>query len=403
MLACRYALLTSILLAVSGCGSDSKKTDNTAAIGAVPKYDFSQYDAAIDAFLTEHGLTGASGVVVHKDYGVVHLQGYGQYPSDRLYLVASSSKVLSVGVLMRLADQGLIDIDAPVGNYVSSWGSNGKPELEVAQMLSNSSGLVGLIDNPTYGPYICQYVDSGTLTDCAKAIYTADDSDMRKPPDTSFHYGGGQWQLAGGIAEAVSGKKWADLVKETYTEPCDVPSIGYANQYTKAAQQGSGGVAAALSYPGFFQGDVANLTATDNPSIEGGLYTTAEDYGKILLMHLRGGTCDGNRVLSEKAVARMQVDRILQKYNGSTSGTAGAATGSDAGTNPLDGYGLGWWIDRSHAGVFADPGAYGAFPWLDLGRGYAAFIILESDAGVGAQLWAKVKPLLDSALDAAAN
>ena len=53
--------------------------------------------------------------------------------------------------------------------------------------------------------------------------------------------------------------------------------------------------------------------------------------------------------------------------------------------------------------VFADPGAYGAFPWLDLGRGYAAFLVIESDAGVGAQLFTAVKPTLDAIFDSAGN
>ena len=403
MFARRFAFVASALMSLPGCGSDSTRATRPEDAGASPpKFDFTEYDAAISAFLADHGIKGASGVVVHKDYGQIHVQGYGEYAADRLYLVASSSKVVSVGVLMRLADEGKIDIDAPIGQYLSTWGAGGKPDLEVAQLLSNSSGLVGLIDDPTYAPYLCQYIDSGTLSDCAKAIYTANDSDRRKPPDTSFHYGGGQWQLAGGIAEVVSGEKWADLVKETYAAPCDAPSLGYTNQYAKAAQSTSGGVAAALSYPAFFQADVANLPQTGNPSIEGGLYTTAEDYGKILLMHLRGGICDGGRVLSGAAVDRMRVDRILEKYNGSTSGTAGAATMSDAGSSmALAGYGLGWWIDRVHAGVFADPGAYGAFPWLDLPRGYAAFIVIETDAGTGAQLWAKVKPVLDALFDSA--
>src|ERR1044071_9482940 len=97
----------------------------------------------------------------------------------------------------------------------------------------------------------------------------------------------------------------------------------------------------------------------------------------------------------------MQEDRILAKYNGSTSGTAAAATGSDAAASAgaLDGYGMGWWIDRVHDGVFADPGAYGAFPWLDLPRNYGAFLVIESNAGIGAQLWVAVKPALDEVFD----
>lgn len=390
----RLGLFIAFALSLPGCGN----SDSSPSGASPPSLDFEKYDAAVSEFLADHGLTGASGVVVHKDWGIVHTKGYGSFTADRLYLVASSSKMISVGVLMRLMDQGLLDVDAPIGNYLSAWGANGKPELEVAQLVSNSSGLVGLIDDPTYGPYLCQYIDSGTLADCAKTIYTADDAAQRKPPDTSFHYGGGQWQLAGGIAEVVSGKKWPDLLKETYIDACGTPSFGYTNQYTKAAAAGN-----PLAYPTFFQADKANLPVTDNPSIEGGLFTTAEDYGKILLMHLRGGECDGKRVLSEKAVARMQEDRILEKYNGTTTNVAGAATGMDGGVQgvALDGYGMGWWIDRVHEGVFADPGAYGAFPWLDLPRNYGAFLLLESDAGVGAELWAAVKPALDDVFDSA--
>src|SRR5579871_7059553 len=102
------AFFTAALFALPGCSSDGSKpvADGGADAGGVPKIDFASYDAAISAFLVDHGLKGASGVVVHKDYGIVHVQGYGDYPPDRLYLVASSSKVVSVGVLMRLADMG---------------------------------------------------------------------------------------------------------------------------------------------------------------------------------------------------------------------------------------------------------------------------------------------------------
>ena len=103
------------------------------------------------------------------------------------------------------------------------------------------------------------------------------------------------------------------------------------------------------------------------------MFTTAPDYGKVLLMHLRDGMCDGVRVLSAAAAQRMRVDRILQVYGGTTAGMTGRTTGATA----FGGYGLGWWVDREHAGVFADPGLYGAFPWLDLNRNYGAFIAIE--------------------------
>jgi len=369
------------------------------APSACASIDFRPFDDAVTAFLADSGLPGASAVVVHRSCGLVHQRGYGGYDADRVYLVGSASKVVTVGVLMRLVDEGRLDLDAPIGPTLAAWEPGGKPELEAAQLLSNSSGLVGLVDNPLYRPYACQYREAGTLAECARAIYTADDSATRAPPDTAFHYGGGQWQLAGGIAEVVAGKPWAALVAETYGDACGLApaTFGYTNQFAQAALAGAG-LGGALDYPTFFKGDVATLPATDNPSVEGGLFTTASDYGKILLMHLRGGVCDGGRVLSEAAVLRMRRDRILEVYGGSTAGQTGRTNGGGA----LEGYGLGWWVDRAHPGVFADPGLYGAFPWIDVGRQYGALVAIESDGDVGARLWATVKPLLDAAFDGAA-
>jgi CubicO group peptidase (beta-lactamase class C family) len=366
-------LVSLLVLALTACGSDA------AGPGAGPPLDFTAFDQSVESFLAAQGIKGASAVVVHRDRGVVHSRGYGSFSADRLFLVASSSKILSAGVLLRLADQKVVDLDAPVGTLVGSKWGEGKASITLAQMLSNSSGLVGLLDEATYPPYLCQYVPAGTLSACARTIYQAADADRIVPPDTKFRYGGGQWQLAGGIAETASGKPWEQLVRETYRDPCGTATLGYANQYSRAGTQ----------YPGFFMADAANLDRTDNPSIEGGAYITAPDYAKILLLHLRGGMCGSTRVLSEAAVARMQQDRIAA-YGGATQ-------------DPLyAGYGLGWWVDRVNAGVVADPGAYGAVPWLDNPRGYGAFIALEETAILGVQLRQQTKPILDGIFDGAA-
>ncbi|MBX6332195.1 MAG: beta-lactamase family protein [Gemmatimonadaceae bacterium] len=369
----------ALLALLAACGSSSPSgpvdtPDNPYNL------DFTAFDSAMNAGLAANHLAGATVVVVHRDSGMVYLRGYGAFQKDRLFLLASASKILSVGVIMRLADQHVLDLDAPVGNYVGSrWGTE-KASLTLAQMLSNSSGLVGLTTNPFYLPYICQYRPVGTLAACAQTIYQADDVADVIPPDTRFRYGGAQWQLAGGIAEAASGKSWAELIHETYVEPCGTTSLGYTNEFNTGAPR---------RYPSSFGGNPANLNQTENPSIEGGGYITAEDYGKILLMHLRGGVCGETRVLSDSAVARMQEDRIGEVYGGSTGNTV------------LQGYGLGWWIDRSHPGVVADIGLYGAAPWLDVQRGYGAMILIEGTGPIGASLWLQTKPILDGIIDAA--
>ncbi len=366
------ALMSAAVLC--GCaGDEDPKTDPP------PELDFTTFDQTIEQFVANEGLEGATAVVVHRDWGVMHEGGYGTFEADRISLIASSSKMVTAGALMRLHDQGLIDIDGPIGDVLADWGE-GKPELTVAQLLSNSSGLVSLLDNPLYGPYTCQYLPNGTLTQCATAIYTANDSADRVDPDTAFKYGGGQWQLAGGVAEHVTGKTWEEIFDETYVTPCGLTSSGYTNQFSISA----------FSYPASFDGDVSTLPVTDNPSMEGGMYTNVQDYAQLLLMQLRGGMCGDNRVLEAESVDFMQADRIGEVYGGSTVDPT------------FPGYGLGWWVSRDQPGLVQDAGAYGAIPWIDNERGYAGLIILEDLTTTGSALATQLRPILEGLFDDAA-
>lgn len=348
----------------------------------------------MDAFVDEQKLAGAGLVVVQRDDGVIGEHYSSDFDGERISLLASSSKMLTAGVLMHLSDEGLLDLDAPVDDIVD-WGP-GNPEVTTAQLLSNSSGLVGLIDNPTFPPYICQYVASGTLSECGEQIFTTDeDDDQVTPPDTKFRYGGGQWQVAGAVAEAVSGKSWDELIDETYVEPCGLDSLGYNNHYTQITSEDG-----PFSYPTQFAGDPSTLADTRNPNMEGGVYSSPDDYSKLLLMQLRGGTCDDERVLSEAAVTRMQTDRVGPAYGADLTAMFGA--GNPAATEEgraLGGYGMGWWVGADDPDYLEDAGAFGAVPWLDLGRGYGAYLVVEATTQQGRELANKIRPLIEAQID----
>jgi CubicO group peptidase (beta-lactamase class C family) len=383
-----WALVLALLVACGGGGGGGDGSpDPTPTPGGTPiptatpatSAEFEAFERAIQAFVDERpDVEGVGAIVVDRDRGVVYRRAFGTFAEDRVYLIASASKMVTAGVLLRLADEGLLDIDAPVADAVP-WGA-GNPAITPAQLISNSSGLVGLGPNPAYPPYLCQYLAAGTMQDCAQQVFTTagDDGDVI-PPDTAFRYGGAQWQVAGGVAEAVSGKSWADLLRETYTEPCGLRTLGYGNHFVQLRPGPTG-------YPAGFDGDPTRLEPTDNPNMEGGAYSDIDDYGKLLLMHLRGGVCDGGRVLSEEAVRRMRADRLAEWGGGTGAG--------------FEGYGFGWWVDREDPALAIDPGAYGAVPWIDERRGYAAFLALEATDAVGLQLFARVLSLANAAIEA---
>jgi len=351
----------------------------TTEAPTAPTYDFAAVGPIVEDFVAERGLNGAGLIIVDDADGVIHDDYWGEFDADRISLVASSSKMVTAGVLLRLQDDGVLDIDAPVAD-VAPWGA-ANPTVTTAQLLSNSAGLPGLGDGLAIPPYLCQYGAAGTMQQCVETIFTTtDDDDSVVPPDTEFDYGGAQWQVAGAVAELASGQSWAQLIDEIYVQPCALETLAFNNHFS---QIGTGG----FDYPAEFNGDPGTLQPTENPNMEGGMYVTTGDYAKLLLMHLRGGMCGDEMVLSQDSLDLMHADRIAEVY------------GADA-YSPDTGYGMGWWIDRP-SGRISDGGAYGSVPWLDLEDGYGAYLVIEADSSTGGELADLLFDVVDQAHAAA--
>ena len=392
----RMALLALLALVAGACSDDADadsadtgsadqdtSEESSGNDAQAEETDFSAVSAIVADYIEQNDLNGAGLVVVDAEDGVMLEEYWGEFDADRSSLIASASKTLSAAVLLRLADEGVLDLDAPAAQQ-AGWDSDSP--VTPAQLLSNSSGLVGLFPEPTYAPYLCQYVGAGqgSLQECGQRILTTpEDDDQTVAPDTEFRYGGGQWQVAGAVAEAVSGKSWEQLVNETFVEPCGVDSLAYNNHFTQLPNDDP------FYYPPGFDGDPSVLPATDNPNIEGGAYIAAPDYAELLLMQLRDGKCGDTQVLSPEAIETMQADRIKEAYDG------------DAGVDNFDpnsGYGMGWWLVRDEGTVF-DPGAYGTVPMIDPEGGWGLYLVIEASSDEGLELFGKVEDAVREALE----
>ena len=351
-------------------------------IEVTPK-SFDQVSQTIKNFVDRNQLNGAGFVVVDRDRGVIYHNHWGEFSPDRISLIASTSKVISAGVLVHLHDQGILNLEAPIGQVIDYAGRLGG--ITPVQLLSGSSGIPGL--QPEDPLYICMFLPSSSLQRCAAEALSVAASDPRTvPPDTEFRYGGVQLQVAGAVAEVASGKQWADLVDEIYVQPCEMRSLGYLNPWIPL-QAVSG------KYPNW-SGDLSLLPPTDNPHIGGGGYITTGDYGKLLSMHLNNGMCGDYEVLSHAGVELMQLNRSGEVYG-----------------SPI-GYGLGWWTQSPNRyGASAnqetqstvrltDPGLYGSTAWLHPDDGFGAYLVVESTTSVGQRLTKMLYPIVESAVQA---
>ncbi len=332
-------------------------------------YDFSAASEIIQDYVDENGLNGASFIVVDRDAGVVHQEHFGELGPERVAIIGPVGEMISAGVVLSLHDDGLLDVDAPVADVVA-WGS-GNPEVTLAQLLSHSSGMVGGQVSQFYNPYLCSVMFVGSLQGCAETIFTTPDDDADLvPPDTAFGWPGtgADYQVAGAVAEVASGKTWAELVDEIYVQPCGLNVLAYNNPWFQLPFDPT-----TFGYPAVGGDPVSMLAPTENPSIMGGAYTTADDLAVLLLMHLRDGMCGDERVLSTESLERMHEDRIARVYDGDSEFTdaEGNATGE------VWGYGMGFPIDRE-TGRPAAASPFGQQAWLDLDEGYAVLLLLEA-------------------------
>ena len=355
--------LTLLCLGLLLACSDSSDNSGTGTIA--PQYDFTAASQWLQGLVSDQGLEGAGFIVISREHGVLHTESFGAFDNDTNYLLASVSKVPSVSLLLALASDPDVnfDIDTPIENYLPWQGVY--PGISTAQLLSNTSGIPGLLASfsGSYGAHMCQYSSAGefpnaeSLHDCARVIYQTP-LEGTVPPGTAFDYGGSQWHLAGAVAESVGGDSWNNLFRQYIGEPCGLEVFEYANGNT-----------------GTFTGNPDSLLGRDNPNIEGGGMANLPDVAALLRMHLNDGLCDGGRVMDEELARRMRVD-------------VGTELGSRNWVGSRNrGYGMGWWIPAlapEEATLFQDGGAFGSATWIDTARGYGVFVALAIYNDLGA-------------------
>jgi CubicO group peptidase (beta-lactamase class C family) len=85
-------------------------------------------------------------LVVHKGRIIFH-EAFGTnddgapVTTESLMWMASITKLLTGTLMMQFVDQGLVELDAPVGRYLSELAGNGNEKLTVRQLFTHTTGL----------------------------------------------------------------------------------------------------------------------------------------------------------------------------------------------------------------------------------------------------------------------
>ena len=101
-----------------------------------------------EAFPGAQLLVAEKGVIIfHKTYGFHTYDSLQPVKKNDLYDLASLTKILGpLPLLMKLYEEGSIDLDAPFSNYWKSWqGSKDKKDLTLREILAHQAGLTPYI------------------------------------------------------------------------------------------------------------------------------------------------------------------------------------------------------------------------------------------------------------------
>ncbi len=228
-------------------------------------------------------------------FGVTNVNHPSPVETDTLFQIGSTTKTVTATAIMRLVENGQMELDAPVRTYLPNLRLHDEEvaaAVTVRHLLSHTAGWVG-----------DYFSDTGRGDDAlATIVLQMADLPQLTPLGTVWSYNNAAFYLAGRVIEAVTGKPYEAAARELVLEPLGLKQSFFFPEevmvHSFAVGHNVVDDAAQVATPWA-------LARTANPA--GGLASSAGDQLRYARFHLGDGTAqDGTRVLSPESMALMQ-------------------------------------------------------------------------------------------------
>jgi CubicO group peptidase (beta-lactamase class C family) len=265
------------------------------------KADFETFlDVLIPSQLRNRNIAGAV-VSVVKDGQVLFQKGYGYadvdekkpvLPNQTLFRPGSISKLFTATAVMQLVEQGKLDLDRDVNDYLDFPIPKTYPEpVTLRQLLTHTGGFEETLKNL----FVAHESDIKPLR-----TYLVNEMPARIfPPGKIPSYSNYGFTLAGYIVERVGGEKFERYIENHILKPLGMNNSTFDQPLSpQLASQMSKGYLSASKKPRDFEFVQA--------APAGALTTTAADMTRFMLAFLQDGTVDGVTILKPETVRQME-------------------------------------------------------------------------------------------------
>lgn len=193
--------------------------------------------AFIDRYAAEHQFSGT--VVVQQGGHVGYEKSFGMAslafkvpntPQTR-YRIASITKAFTAVLVLQLAEQQRLDLQAPIRRYLPDFAGSGGDTITVQHLLNHTSGLPNFDQvkdlQTALSEGVPAYQKPGTPAQlvarhCSGAPVTT--------PGSTFDYNNCDYIVLGLILEKVSGKSYEALLQERLLQPLHLTHTGLLRQ-----------------------------------------------------------------------------------------------------------------------------------------------------------------------------
>ncbi|MCS7315484.1 MAG: serine hydrolase domain-containing protein [Bryobacterales bacterium] len=239
-------------------------------------------------------------------FGLADIENNVRATTGTVFRLGSISKPITAVAALQLAEQGKLDLDAPVQRYVPSFPEKPWP-ITPRHLLGHLSGI-----RHYRGPE--ELLSTRHYYDLVEPLKIFADDPLEFEPGTGFRYTTYGYNLLGAVVEAAAGMRFMDYLKSHVFEPAGVERIQADDVHRIIPNRARG-------YRRTAAGIIENcaLADTSNKIPGGGMVATAEDLVRFSLALLEG------RLLKKQTLQEMFTSQRTR--NGKPTG-----------------YGLGWYV-----------------------------------------------------------
>ncbi|MGG6310193.1 serine hydrolase domain-containing protein [Paenibacillus macerans] len=283
-------LMVSLLLPTGAmaAGTEATTDSSTQGLAKIAAEKAALLTGTYGTTSVQYALVDNGKVVVSGQAGINDAEGKIPLTKDTIYGIGSTSKMFTAAAVMKLVDQGKINLDTPLFHYIADFKMKDDRYKQITprMLLNHSSGLQG---SSLANAFLFEDNDAYAHDTLLEQLA---DQTLKADPGAFSVYCNDGFTLAEILVERVSGMDFTDFIHQYFTEP-----LNMEHTLTPLDEIDASRMAAlyAPGVPGQLPNETVNVIGT------GGIYSTAEDLVKFAGLF----TGEAKGILSEQAVNAM--------------------------------------------------------------------------------------------------